>query len=129
MIPDIDRIGTDLPRLPGIILKISQADKDPFHQIVTKYGVLEDNYRTCDLESYKGVLKFNVKKKAKIAISMTAAAKLFSNRLIDKADSAPVCNCKGKCSDKRCKCKQKGQKCSSHCHKMRNPYCENKESK
>ena len=76
-IPRIDRTGTSFCRLPGLICKIANQ-KQQFYGILTQWGVLNDNYRSSDLEPYSGVVEvilegFEEKYKN---ISLTEAARL-----------------------------------------------------
>ncbi|CAF1028158.1 unnamed protein product [Brachionus calyciflorus] len=113
LIPRIDRGGSDLPRIPGIILR-KTGDKDIFHEIVCKFGILNEKLRACDLEPFEGLLEFD-HKTIKNKISLREAARLNSNRLIDLKNTQNVCKCSGKC-DGRCSCFRSKQKCGSHCH-------------
>ncbi|CAF1046567.1 unnamed protein product [Brachionus calyciflorus] len=54
-IPRIDRGGTDLPNLPGVI---GRKTKD-FYEIVTEYGILNNCLRAGDLEMFNGPLNFD----------------------------------------------------------------------
>ncbi|CAF0918787.1 unnamed protein product [Brachionus calyciflorus] len=108
-IPKIDRSSTDLPRLPGIISRVS----GDFYEITTKYGILNICYRASDLEPYSGPLDFDYKTVNK-KISLREASHLF-NKVRDDV-IVVTCDCKGACSDNRCKCFKNEQKCSSHFH-------------
>ena len=55
-IPRIDRGGTDLPRLPGII----RRKANNFYEITTDNGILQDCLRACDLELYHGSLNIDI---------------------------------------------------------------------
>lgn len=100
---------------------------DTFYEIGTKFGILNDKYRAGDLEPYHGLIDFDYTTLKK-SISLREAAMLQSNRFVDLKEAAPICNCTGKCSDKRCGCFAKGVKCGSHCHlKKKENCCVNKE--
>ena len=49
-IPRKDRTGTSLARLPGLICKIV-CHKQQFYGVLTQWRVLNDNYRSSNLES------------------------------------------------------------------------------
>jgi hypothetical protein len=75
-IPRIDRGGTDLPRIPGIVVKVS-THKETFYQVKTQYGILNDMLRASDLEMYYGVIDVaNVTN----MVALTTTAQLASNR-------------------------------------------------
>ena len=57
LIPRIDRGGSDLPRIPGVICRISGE----FYEICTKFGKLNDCLRADELEKYHGTLDFDYK--------------------------------------------------------------------
>ena len=129
MIPRIDRGGTDFSRFPGVICKVSEHGGDVKHQILTIHGILNDQYRTSDLESYSGVLDVNLEDFEIMydeypRIGLTECAKLASAAKGSVEDVRAVCNCAGICKgDNRCSCFKKGLKCTSHCHdpkKMKN---------
>ncbi len=112
-IPPIDRVGTDFQRLPCLVSDIKS--KSEFYQLTSKFGILDVCYRTSDLEPYMGSFDFDYSKITN-KISLRAAAQAFNKRCKDKSDSMPTCNCNGRCTDKRCSCFSKNEKCSSHCH-------------
>ena len=100
LIPRIDRGGSDLPRLPSRVLKIS-GQKDFMYQIITKYGIIDNYLRICDLEPYHGL----VEDKIKDNITLREAARLAANRVVDLKDAVVSCNCNGPCNeDNRCSC-------------------------
>ena len=53
-IPAIDRGGSDLPRVPGVVCRVSHD----MYEISTKYGKLNDCLRADDLEKYHGAVDF-----------------------------------------------------------------------
>jgi transposase InsO family protein len=112
--PRVDRGGSDMPRLPGQIIKKS-GEKDIFYKIATVYGILDVQYRVYDLEIYHGIiLEKDINKN--ITISLREAT-LKSNIRTDLPEPIINCNCNGKCTgDGRCKCFKANVKCSSHCH-------------
>ncbi len=122
LIPRIDRGGTDMPRLPG---KVTRVTND-LHEITTAYGVLNDCYRAGDLEPYSGdVSGFTSTTK----ISMTAAASRASNRDQALKEIEISCGCRTTaCSDGRCRCFKNKVHCNSHCHlKIGNQSCCNRQ--
>ena len=122
LIPRIDRGGSDLPRLPGQVVRIS-GDKDKFYEVATEYGILDSKYRSSELELYESTVNIN----KNITISLTTAAGKAQIRTApENSIEKPVsCKCIGKC-DGRCKCRQSKQKCTSHCHKSASNSCTNK---
>ena len=54
LIPRIDRGGSDLPRLPGVVGRVSRE----YYEIVTQYGILNDCLMASELEDYHGILGF-----------------------------------------------------------------------
>lgn len=112
LIPRIDRGGSDLPRLPGKIIKISGE----FHQILTKHGILNDQYLASNLEPYHGLLDLMEDKIVVKKISLREAARLVSNRPCDLKEAEISCSCKTKCLTKHCPCRKQELECNSHCH-------------
>ncbi len=96
-------------------------------KIKTKYGILNDCYRSGDLESCHGILDFDpgtVLNKT----SLTTAANKARNRELNVKDTEISCGCKaGSCSNRLCKCFKNNTPCNSHCHKIQNSNCCNKE--
>jgi hypothetical protein len=114
LIPRIDRGGTDLRRLPGIVTRITE--KGEFYEITSAYGILNDCYRASDLESYHGVLNFDHKTIIN-KIALSSAASRAGNRDKHIKQIVVTCNCKlTTCKDARCKCFKNNAKCGSHCH-------------
>jgi len=116
-IPRIDRGGTDFPRLPGMVAKISGHDGEKFFRILTVNGTLNDAYRVSDLEPYVGVVDVNINDLNVKMISLREAAMLQAARTTSTEVINAICNCQGMCiNDGRCKCHKLGKKCTSHCH-------------
>ena len=125
LIPRIDRGGTDFPRLPGIIRRVTNG-KDSLYEVVTKFGILNDKYRSCDLETFSGILDIETTTITN-KITMREAARKAAKRATDLKDAATTCNCTGDCSRGQCSCFRKNQKCGSHCHlRVKQNFCCNK---
>ena len=123
LITRIYRGGSDLPRLPGIIGR-NTGGKDTVHE--SRFGILNDKLRACELEPYSVVLDIDTTKIIN-KISLREAARLTSNRSADLQDLETTCNCNGNCADKRCGCYLRSKKCGSHCHlRSRENCCKNK---
>lgn len=123
LIPRIDRGGSDLPRLPGIIRRVSNEGE--FYEIVTEHGILKDCLRACDLEMYYGLLSFELSAITN-KISLREASKKTNKRDRDLTEIEISCQCNGTCSGGKCKCFSLGVKCNSHCHiKSVNKCCKN----
>ena len=104
LIPRIDRGGSDMPRIPGLVKRVI-GDKDQLYEIECKYGILNEKFRASDLDEYQGLLDFNLGD-LENKISLREAARLASNRLIDLAEAQTICKCAGKCNG-RCSCYSK----------------------
>jgi len=123
-IPRIDRAGTDLRRLPGKIVKISDG-VNKFHTILTVWGILNSKYRATSLEPFSGIVEVvfqdengestwenNYK-----SISLCEAAKLQNASTGSVETVNVICNCGTVCyDDGRCKCSKLKLLCTSHCH-------------
>ena len=92
LIPRIDRGGSDLPRIPGIIVRKSHEH----YEIITQYGVLNDCLLASELEDYNGLINFDPKAITN-KISLREAARLAGNREKDLRLIELKCNCNGKC--------------------------------
>ena len=114
----IDKAGAAFGRLPGMICKIA-SHKQPFHTILTQWGILNDQYRAGDLEPFCGIVNVTLddyENKYK-HVSLTEAASLQGMGTGSKETVVKSCNCNGACKlDNRCKCLKNGVKCGSHCH-------------
>ncbi len=122
LIPNIDRGGSDMPRLPGIVCRLTHD----LYEISTKFGILNNCVRASDLEKYHGNVDFDYKLITN-KISLRECARKFSNRSEDLGDVEISCNCKTKCDNRRCSCFAKQIKCNSHCHlKTKENFCINK---
>lgn len=120
-IPRIDRGGSDLPRLPGVIGRSA----NDYYEIVTEFGILNDCLRADDLELYNGPLNFDYQE-VKNKIPLRKAAMLINNRNKDLKDTEISCDCGGNCKNNRCKCFKLSEKCNSHCHlKSESKKCSN----
>lgn len=75
LIPRIDRGSSGLPRLPGVIGRVSRE----FYEVVCEYGILNDCLRACDLEMYHGPISFDYET-IKNKISLREAAKKTNRR-------------------------------------------------
>ncbi len=123
LIPRIDRGGSDLPRIPGVVHKKS-GEKDFRYQVKTIYGVLDKYLRTCDLEKYNGLVETDANKNN--SITLREAARLASNRAMDLSEAVVNCNCNGSCvNDGRCRCFKGNKLCNSHCHLKSKMSCSN----
>ena len=115
-IPRIDRGGTDLRRIPGVVTRIAKHNNVEFYEITTAYGILNDCLRASALEDYAGVIDFDPNT-IKNKIALTSAAQLAGNRDRHIKQIQVSCNCKTtSCADARCKCYKNKMPCSSHCH-------------
>ena len=117
----LDRLACDMIRIPAIIIKKS-GNKDIFYQLATTDGILNTQFRACDLDNYFGDINIDSQllndwKQNKKTISIREASRKFNNHKPKKVDLANIhCACSGKCfQDKRCKCFSNNQPCSSHC--------------
>ncbi|RNA19520.1 Ribonuclease H [Brachionus plicatilis] len=113
LIPRIDRGGSDLPRLPGIIARVSNGGE--YYEIITEHGILKDCLRACDLEMYHGQLSFDYSTIIN-QISLREAARKTNKRDKDLKEIEISCQCNGTCTGGKCKCFISGVKCNSHCH-------------
>ena len=108
-IPRIDRGGTNLKRLPGLVVNVS-GDLNKFYTIVTVWGLLNDKYRATCLEPYSGLIDLVDKDGIVLlentkTISLTEAAKLQNATTGSLEVVNFICNCGTKCAnDGRCKC-------------------------
>jgi hypothetical protein len=112
-IPRIDRASSDMPRLPCIVVKVS-GHAQGLYRLRSEHGILKNCFPSNELERYTGPLNCAVEGWEKDKwLSLREAAKHQApwNRFTDN-----VCKCKGGCSNKKCRCFQKGISCSSHCH-------------
>ena len=53
-VPKIDRSCTDLQRIPGVIIDVSEGEQIQFYQVATTAGVIKTKFRTGDLTVYNG---------------------------------------------------------------------------
>ena len=85
--------------------------------MVCEYGILDVLYGAGDLEEFHGLIEYDHKKIVN-SISLTGAAIKVTNGKRETAISEIeiTCDCKGKCSDRRCKSFNAKQKCNSHFH-------------
>lgn len=117
----IDRFGTDMSRLPCLVVARS-GTRDIFYGLATQFGVLDTKFRAGDLMPYHGELISDNQK----SISVREAHRRFCEREKSKDISRISCKCGGKCfQDKRCKCFSNNVKCSSHCTKHESKKCKN----
>ena len=108
LIPNIERSPKDLPRLPGVILKVNGIT-DISYKIGTIYGILSKSYRAGDLQSYNGYLVANTEK----TITLRKAVRLTNPQ---NKFTRSFCKCKANCKTNKCTCKKNGISCSTHCH-------------
>ena len=125
-IPSIDHGGTELRRLPCVIVDVHH-DK---YKLACQWGILEDLYGAQNLEIYHGLIEFN-SKTIENPISLRSSAIAASNGKRDKPmnEVEVKCNCMANQSQaKNCKCFNSGLKCNSHCHsKTPTNKCKNKD--
>ncbi len=100
-IPSIDHGGTELRRLPCVIVDV-KYDK---YQLACQWGILEDLYGAQHLELYHGLIEFD-SKIIENPISLRSAAIAASNGKRDKPmnEVEVKCNCMAnQCQAKNCK--------------------------
>jgi hypothetical protein len=122
-IPRIDRGGTDLRRLPGKVIKISEG-LNKFYTVLTVWGILKDIYRSTRLEPFSGIVEVNLEDSREISLNEAAKLQNASTGSLETVNV--ICNCGTKCKDDgRCKCAKANKLCTSHCHtKMKGkPVC------
>jgi hypothetical protein len=121
-IPSIDHGGTELRRLACVVSEV----KHEKYVLTCESGVLEDLYRADELELYHGLIEFDYSKITnKISLRSAAIAAAGGKRSKPIDEIEVDCDCKGKCSDRRCKCFARQFKCNSHCHGKNSINCNN----
>ncbi len=104
-IPRIDRGGTDLPRLPEILVKIIEHEGEKFFRLLTVNGTLNDAYRVMDLEPYFGLVDVKVADFNKKMITLREAEMLQEARTTSTEIVNAICNCQElRINDGRYKC-------------------------
>ena len=92
LMPRIDRGGTQLPRIPGIVKRV--VDGSVLYEICIKHGVLNDCLRAGDLVTYHWIIGFNYKDIDK-KITIREVSRLEAGRDKDLKDIEISCNCTG----------------------------------
>lgn len=116
-IPKIDRFNIDRPTLPCKILE----KIDNQYRLGCKFGVINVCYSSGELEVLGTDTYAELSKIPSNQISIREAARFQSVGMV----SGSICNCKGTCNSKKCKCIKANVKCTSRCHSGHS--CLNKE--
>ena len=112
-IPKIDRFSIDRPTLPCKILE----KVDNRYWLGCKFGVINICYSSDEIEALGTTTYAELSKIPSNQISIREEARLQSVGMV----LGSICNCKGTCDSKKCKCKKanmKVMKCTSCCHRV-----------
>ena len=106
-VPKNERTATDLPRVPGKVIKV--CEKAGLYEVGTKFGLLKSKLRAGDLQRYTD----NVDCDSSRVVSLQECCRLTNahNKFVKKS-----CKCKSGCKSKNCSCVSNGIDCSTHCH-------------
>ena len=110
-VPKIDRSATDLPRIPGRVVKVN-GSKQPTYTVGTAFGLLKTALRAGDLQHYTGAV--TVVDDTSISLREAANRTNPVNKFTRNS-----CKCTTACTTARCPCRKKTIACSTHCHGSR----------
>ena len=108
-----DRMSLDPRRM---LVKIYKVVKNNTYQLQCKHGMINRKYRASSLNTVPEDIVRRYREEFIHApikeITLHAASILDSN--IDRI--TVLCNCKGSCTTKRCRCKKNDKECGQNCH-------------
>ena len=110
-VPKIDRSSTDLPRIPGRVVKVN-GSKQPTYTVGTAFGLLKTALRAGDLQRYTGAV--TVVDNTSISLREAANRTNPVNRFTRNS-----CKCTTACTTARCSCRKNNIACSTRCHGSR----------
>jgi len=115
-VPEVDRAKTDFRKIKAVILSVDNN----FYKLGTEAGILHSVYARSqfDVCSEKFISINDVPENQ---IALRSAATALS---IGSGQGFVRCNCNGKCTNNRCKCRKANTLCNSKCHSSLP--CENK---
>ena len=128
-IPKQERHGTDLPRLPCIVVQVLGKTQVKY-RLRCQNGVIDSTFRGGDLEQYNGTFTED------LSVTGWESVKRISLRstshMIWNETGTTRCICKSGCTTERCRCRKAQRLCSSRCHagkSCKNGSTDGKESK
>jgi hypothetical protein len=119
-VPRIDRNSTDRPTLPCKVLEVLD---DGLYRLGCKSGILENCYNVTELLPLSLVRFPELDEIPGDSVSVRQAARLQASSTV----TGTRCECRGACSDMRCKCRKVGVPCNSGCHASSKKCCKNAE--
>ena len=108
-VADVDRAKTDFRNILGVIIE----KQDDFYKVGTTQGKFEQLFARNQLEPTSETF-MNVDQVPDVVVKSVRS--VAAENSISGGQGHIHCNCKGRCQDKKCKCRKEGRLCNSRCH-------------
>ncbi|KAK7097700.1 hypothetical protein V1264_004638 [Littorina saxatilis] len=115
-IHEVDRTNTGARLLPCKILSVEQHGSETFYKVYTNGGLLKNKFKAVDMVDLRNVhfsQLQNVDVESLSEISVIKASRIVTHWT---AKGSTACSCRGKCHNRKCKCKRAGLPCLTKCH-------------
>lgn len=121
-VPRVDRNSTDRTTLPCKVLEILD---NGLYRLGCKSGILDNCYNAAEILPLGPVSFPELDEIPGDRVSVRHAARSQASSSV----TGSRCECRGTCSDMRCKCRKAGVHCNSGCHAFSKKCCNNDEGK